>query len=203
MKDFSQLANEISLKAAAASLQANGFQVIVAESGTEAKAEVLKLIPEGKEVLTATSKTLDALGITSQINDSGKYSSVKNKLTKMDRATQNLEMQKLGSAPEYVIGSVHAVTENGKALIASNSGSQLPSYVYGASHVVWVVSTKKIVKNVEEGMKRIYDFVLPQESKRVQQVYNMPESNVRKLLIFNSERPDRITIIFVKEDLGF
>ncbi|MGE5041491.1 MAG: LUD domain-containing protein [Candidatus Levyibacteriota bacterium] len=203
MKDFSQLSDDASLQTAVKALESHGFRVVIAENRTEAKVEALKLIPEGKEVLTATSQTLQALGITDEINESGKYQSAKQQLMHMSREKDNLEMQKIGAAPEYVIGSVHAVTENGKVLIASRSGSQLPSYAYGASHVVWVVSTKKIVKDMEEGMKRIYEYVLPLESKRVQEVYKIPASEVRKLLVFNAEEPGRITIIFVKEDLGF
>ena len=32
---------------------------------------------------------------------------------------------------------VHAVTEDGAVLVASGSGSQIPSYVYGGSKVIW------------------------------------------------------------------
>jgi len=39
-------------------------------------------------------------------------------------------MKRLGSAPEWVIGSIQALTEDGKVLMASNSGSQIPAYVY-------------------------------------------------------------------------
>ena len=39
----------------------------------------------------------------------------------MDRATQGREMQKIGSAPEWAVGSVHAVTETGQIIIASNN----------------------------------------------------------------------------------
>ncbi len=114
-------------------------------------------------------------------------------------------MQKLGAAPEYVIGSVHTVTEDGHVLIiASASGSQLPAYVYAAEHVIWVVGTQKIVKNIEEGMKRIYKYVLPLESARAHKAYGVPGSSVNKLLIVNKEPvPNRITIILVQQPLGF
>ena len=81
----------------------------------------------------------------------------------------------------------------------------IPGYVYGTSHVVWVVSTKKIVKNLDEGFERINKYVLPLEDKRLKSVYSpQVESQVRKLLIVNSEiTPNRINLIFVKEDLGF
>ena len=122
----------------------------------------------------------------------------------MDRNTQGLEMQRLGAAPEFVIGSVHAVTQDGKVMIASNSGSQLPAHAYGSSNVIWVVGIQKIVKNIDEGFKRIYEHSLPLESERARKAYNMPGSFVSKILIINKEiKPGRITIIFVPEILGF
>ncbi len=205
MKDFSQLADDETLQQTKVSLEKNGFHVLITENGTDAKEAVLNLIPKGAEVMTATSRTLDTLGLTQEINESGNYDSVKSKLNKLDREKDHLEMQKLGAASEYVLGSVHAVTEDGKVMVASNTGSQLPTYAYGSSHVVWVVSTKKIVKNLDEGFSRIYDYILPQEDKRLKGQYGpQVHSEVRKLLIVNSEiKPGRITVIFVKEQLGF
>lgn len=205
MKDFSQLADSKTLEQTKKSLEENGMTVFVAQNAKEAKEEILNLVPEGSEIMTATSRTLDALGLVEIFNKSGKYDSVKDKLNRLDREKDSLKMQKLGAAPEYVIGSVHAVTTDGKVMIASNTGSQMPSYVYGASHVVWVVSTKKIVKTLDEGFERIYEYILPQEDKRLKEQYGPNvHSEVRKLLIINSEiNPKRITIIFVKENLGF
>jgi hypothetical protein len=152
-----------------------------------------------------SSVTIDTLGLSKEINETGKYNSVKAKLMKMDRKTQGLEMQKIGAAPEYALGSVHAVTEDGKLLIASNTGSQLPAYAFGASHVIWIVGTQKIVKDEDDGKKRIYEYVLPLESERINKVFNITVGSfVSKLLIINREiRPDRLTVILVKEKLGF
>jgi hypothetical protein len=55
----------------------------------------------------------------------------------MDREMQGREMRQLAAAPDWVVGSVHAVTEDGSLLIASASGSQLGPIVSGAGHVVW------------------------------------------------------------------
>ena len=205
MKDWTELANSESIQKAINSLKANGINATVVESGQEAKTKVFEIIPQNAEVMNMSSVTLDTLGISKEIQESGKYNSVKAKLMKMDRNTQGLEIQKLGSAPEYAVGSVHAVTEDGKLLIASNTGSQLSSYAYASAHVIWVVGTQKIVKDMDEGMKRIYEYILPLESARINKVFNITRgSNVSKMLIINKEiMPNRLTLIFVKEKLGF
>ncbi len=186
-------------------LKTNGIDALVVSNSALAKEKALSLIPEGSEVMNMTSRTLDTIGLSKYIVESGKYNSVRNKLSMMRKGTQGTEMKKLGTAPEYVMGSVHAVTEDGKVLIASNTGSQLPVYVYGSSHVIWVVGAQKIVKDVEEGIKRIYDYILPLESARFNKVYNIDsDSFVSKLLIVNREIvPGRIKMIIVKESLGF
>lgn len=204
MSKWNTLPSDDVLSKTAEALKENGIDVVIVNSKDDAKKKVLELIPKGSEVMTMTSATLDAIGIPPEINESGNYDSIRNKLNSMDRKIQGTEMQKLGAAPQYVVGSINAVTQDGKVLMASNTGSQLSAYVYGSSHVIWVVGGQKIVKNMDEGTKRIYEYVLPLESKRVQTAYGMPYSSVNKLLILNKEvRPGRITLILVKEVLGF
>jgi L-lactate utilization protein LutC len=86
---------------------------------------------------------LETLGVPAEVDK--RYDSVRVKLAKMNRETQNREMIKMGAVPQYILGSVHAVTEDGKVVVASNTGSQLAPYAASAEHVIWVVGTQKIV----------------------------------------------------------
>lgn len=204
MKDWSQLADKEDINRTIEALKTNGINALFVENKNEAREKILNLIPKGAEVMNMTSVTLDTIDIPKEINGSGNYKSVRNRLNNMDRNTQSLEMQKMGAAPERAIGSVHAVTEEGAVLIASNTGSQLPAYASGASHVIWIVGTQKIVANTEEGIKRIYEYVLPLEAERAKKAYGSSGSNVSKLLIVNKEvKPGRVTLIFVNEVLGY
>lgn len=207
MNEWTQIPKDAILDATVAQLNEHGFNTVIVNTGEEAKQKALELIPQGAEVMTMTSVTTSTIGLAKELDESGKYSSVKQKLHKMNRETENLEMQKLGAAADYSVGSVHAITQDGHILIASNSGSQLPGYVYGSPHVIWVAGAQKIVKDIEEGMKRISDYILPLESQRARQAYGLPEdwnSFVSKLVIYNRETaPQRIHLILVKEQLGF
>ena len=183
-------------------LEKNGIHAFVVETGEDAKKKVFEMMPEGAEVMTMVSTTLDTLGITGHIMDSGNYAPVRKKLN--DENVSPLEKKKLGAGPDWALGSVHAVTKEGQVLVASNSGSQLPAYAYGAMHVVWVVGTHKIVDTVDDGIKRIYDYILPLESERARKAYGAEGSNVSKLLIINKEvAAGRLNLIFVNEVLGF
>ncbi len=203
MNTFNKLADDQTIIDTIQALKTNGIEALVVENGAKAKEKVLELLPKGAEVMNMSSVTLETIGLDKEINESGNYDAVKPKLFKMDRKTQGVEMQKLGAAPVWAVGSVHAVTEDGRVLIASNTGSQLGVYAYASAHIIWVVGTQKIVKNLDEGVKRIYEYVLPLENEHMKKLYGVG-SNVSKLLIINKEIvPGRINIIFVKEKLGF
>ena len=199
---FAKLASDEQIERAARALEANGIHTLVAANGEAAKKMVFDLLPEGAEVFTATSLTLEKLGILAGIEKLARYDSVRARLSKMDDKTQHREMVKLGATPEYVLGSVHAVTEDGSVLIASMSGSQLAPYTAAAANVIWVVGAQKVVKDFAEGMRRIEEYAFPLEDQRVLQ-YGI-HSGVNKVLIVNKEiSPGRITLIIVKERLGF
>lgn len=186
------------------SLEDHGMEVYIAKDKEDAKKKAIDLIPNGAEVMDMTSVTLESLGIAQEVLNSGKFNSVKKKLMGMKREIQGREMQKLGAAPEWAMGSVHAITQDGKVMIASNTGSQLPAYAYGADHVIWVVGMQKIVKDIDEGFKRIYEHSLVLESERAKKAYGVPGSSVNKILIINREiRKGRIHLILVPDVLGF
>jgi len=202
-REFEELATDEQIERTAQALEANNIHALIAENGEEARRMFFELIPDGSEVFLGASVTLETLGIKDEVDQSGRFDALRPKMFALDRATQGREIRKLGGAPDYAAGSVHAVTEDGQVLIASNTGSQLGPYASGAGHVIWVVGAQKLVKDLAEGLKRIYEYCLPLEEEHMQQLYNMP-TGVNKILIVNKEiRTDRITMIIVKDEIGF
>jgi hypothetical protein len=200
---FANLASDVQIKRTVKALEANNIHVIVAEDGADAKKTLYELIPANAEVFTSSSETLNTLGITEEIDKSGRYNSVREKMSMMDRETQSREMEKLGATPEYMIGSIQAVTEDGEVIIASKTGSQMSGYAAAAAHVIWVVGTQKIVSTYDDGMERIETYVLPLEMARAFKAYGVA-SSINKVLVIKKEfKPGRTTMILVKENLGF
>ncbi|HLD78045.1 MAG TPA: LUD domain-containing protein [archaeon] len=198
MKDWSKPAPPEAIERAAKALTANGMRAIIVPDGSAAKQKLLELLPQGAEVMNMTSVTLDAIGASQAVLEGG-YDPVRKKLESADERKKRW----LGAAPEYAIGSVHAVTEDGKVFVASATGSQLPAYAY-ASKVIWVVGGQKVVKDAEQAMDRIFTYVLPLEDQRARKAYGVG-SGVNKLLAFNKEVAEgRITMILVRDEaLGF
>jgi hypothetical protein len=203
LETYGTLPDEASVERTAAALRDNGMTVFVVSSAKEAKKKAIALIPECAEIMNMTSMTLETAGIAKEITTSGRYDPVRNELNFMDPETQRTEKRRLGTAPEWAIGSVHAVTEDGRLFIASRTGSQLPAYAYGAEHVLWVIGTQKIVENFDEALKRLYEYSYPLEDQRAMKAYGT-HSGVSKILVVNKELvPGRITVLLVKEKLGF
>jgi len=96
------------------------------------------------------------------------------------------------------------VTQSGEIIIASATGSQLPAYAFSSDNVIWVVGTQKIVPNLEDGLRRVREYCLPLEDKRMKSL-GYSGSTLGKILILERETvPNRkVTLIFVNEKLGF
>lgn len=201
--EFASLASDERIAKAAAALERNGIRPLLAATGAEARALVGSLLADGAEVYNNTSQTLKAIGVADDIERSGRYQPLRLRLYRMDRQMQGREMRTLGASPDYVVGSVHALTEDGSLLIASASGSQLGPLASGAGHVILVIGAQKIVSDVAAGMRRIYEYCYPLEDARARRAYGVP-SGVNNILIINKAMTaDRFTAIIVKECLGF
>lgn len=199
--EFSKLASDVQIEKTSAALRARGINVIIAQNSAEAKAAVLGLLPKDQEIFTGSSATVDALGISAEVD--ANYNSLRVKMSKMDYATQGGEMMKMGATPAVMIGSVHAVTEEGSIVVASATGSQLAGYASGAAQVIWVIGSQKIVPTLEKAMQRVEEYSLALEDERALNVYGV-NSGINKMLIIHREaNPNRTTLVIVKENLGF
>ena len=190
------------LAAAVVALEEHGFSVEVVDELDAARSAVLARIPDGSSVMTSTSVTLQEAGIADAINDGGPYQSARNKILALDFGTQAQEMKAIGVQPDYVLGSVHAVTRDGTLVIASASGSQLASYAWGATSVIFVIGAQKLVPTLEAAHERIYQHSLKLEDARAQAAYGQ-HSYVGKVLEIHQDLPGRIHIVLIRQPVGF
>lgn len=201
-KNYGRPASKKSLQTTRQALEEHGFTVHLVDTLTEAKDKVLGLVPKGSEVFTATSVTLDAAELTENLNGTD-YISMRDIIARFDRNANKLqELRRLGSASDYAVGSVHVITEDGQVVIVSATGSQLPNYTYGAGKVIWVVGSQKIVKDLNEAFERIQDYTFPLENERALKAYGVG-SVISRVLLYAADPQKRVTIVIVKEAVGF
>ncbi|MFE9204123.1 LUD domain-containing protein [Micromonospora sp. NPDC007230] len=191
------------LERVAAALTEHGFVVEILDDAAAARARVQELIPEGAAVFTGASETLRLSGIDDDINISGRYDSVKSRGVRMDRATQRNEIWRALSVPDFIVGSVAAVTETGSLVAGSASGSQLPGYAGAAARAIWVVGAQKIVPDLPAALRRVEEHCLPLENERALKAYGKP-SSLNRVLILNAEiEPGRGNVLLIREAIGF
>jgi len=199
---YAQAASDGKIAKTASALEKNGFKVFIVDDLKQLHDKVIELIPEGSEVFTATSRTLNESGLTEELN-SDKYKSVRDMFMPLyGQEDKQNEVKRIGSASDYAVGSVHAITEDGQVIIASASGSQIPNYAYGARNFIWTVGSQKLVKDLAEGLDRIENYTFHLEDERAQEAYGA-HSSINKILVYRKEPTGRGTIVIVREPIGF
>ncbi|NWG08763.1 MAG: lactate utilization protein [Nitrososphaerales archaeon] len=187
------------------SIKRRGISVDFVNTKEDALKRLKELIPAGAEIMTGGSTTLEQIGFVDLLK-SGKHSwkNLKDEILAEEDPAKREELRRKSMTAEYFIGSVHAVAETGEILVASFTGSQISAYVYSSKNVIWIVGTQKIVPTLEEGFKRVRNYSLSLEDKRMKRL-GYGGSAIGKLLLFERETsPDRkIDFIFVNEKLGF
>ena len=203
MNDWNKPSDKKTIEEIIENLKPRQINAFFVETGKEAKEKVLELIPAGSRVMSASSATLKTIGLFDEIDNSGKYVSVRKEYMGFDHEKEADKIRISRSTPDFIVGSVNAITKKGEAVMASNTGSQLAAYASGAGKIIWVIGAQKIVDNLDDAFKRINEYVFPLESERLKKLFGVP-SNVSQLLIFNKAvNPSRVTIIFVNESLGY
>ena len=199
---FAFAANEEALQRAAGRLREGGFDAEVLEDAEAARTRMATLVPPGASVFTGTSETLRISGIEADLNASGRYEAIKPRIQTMDRKTQAGEIRKLIASPDIAVGSAAAVTETGSIVAASSTGFQIPAYAGGAGRVILVIGAQKVVPDLNIAMERMKSYVLPLEDARALATYGV-NSVMNRVLVFNGEPFGRVTVLLLREVIGY
>jgi YkgG family uncharacterized protein len=201
-QDFEIPATEAILQQVADRIRERNIEVLIVNNGEEARQIVLERIPKGAEVHSGKSKTLQDSGIFDAIQDPNQYSALRHQMLKMDRKTQGKEIRKLIAAPDFMLGSVQAITEDGILVDVSATGSQIGPYANTAGKVILVVGSQKIVPNLETAIRRVREHVQPWEESQVRKLANIGTFVGKILLIEREWVNERMTVILVREPIG-
>ncbi len=202
---YATIPSQESIDRTIAALKPRGVEVIVVDTKEQALEEVKKMIPAGSDVMTGSSITLEQIGIIDMLKSHNHpWKNLKDAIFAETDPTKQGMLRKQSVLSEYFLGSVHAIAETGEIVVASGSGSQLPSYAFSSNHVIWIAGAHKITPTLADAITRVREYVLPLEDKRMKST-GAPGSVIGKLLIIEKEiMPNRkLKLILVKEVLGF
>ena len=203
---YNTLATKESVTKTVAALKEHNVEAIIVTNKEEALAKIKELIPSGASVMNGSSVTLEQIGFVDYLKSgthpwNNLHTGI---LAEKDPAKQG-ELRKQAVLSDYYLGSVHALSETGEFIIASNSGSQLPHIVFTSPNLIFVVGTQKITPDLDSALKRVREYVLPLEDAHMKSL-GAPGSAISKLVIFEREPTflkRKVIVIFVNEKIGF
>ena len=187
-----------------AALKERGITPVYVPDRRAAFETVLRLIPKGASVAHGSSTTLQEIGLIDRLKDpTSGYRYLNPEWQAETDATRRIRLRaELSAEAGYYLGSVQAICETGEVVGADQSGSRQASYVYGPPHVIWVAGINKLVPNLESDLRRVREVALPLQDERVKRQGGQG-SSIGKLVIYERDRPGRITLVLVGENLGF
>lgn len=187
----------------AESLRANGFKVDVVADRKAAIGKIGSLIPDGARVMTGSSATLDAIGLTKMLSkENHPWVNLKGKIVAEQDPQKKAELRRQATFADYFLGSVHSVTETGHLVAGSASGSQLAAYAYGGDNLILVVGAQKITANLDEALRRLREHSVPLEDARMKGL-GARGTVLSKILIYEREPWRNVHVIIINEKLGF
>lgn len=194
---------EIITKTAQA-IKKRGIEVIIVNNKEEALERVKEIIPKGAAVMNGSSTTLQEIGFVDYLaSKNHPWKNLHDSILEEKDQQKQAELRRKSVTADYFLGSVNAIAETGELVAADASGSRVGAYPFAAGKVILVSGVNKIVPTLEEAIKRVREYVYPLENERAKKAYGMG-SVIGKMLIIEKEiSPQRITLVLVKEKLGF
>jgi len=181
---------EIRLGTLKAALEANDFEVFLADDGDEARRIVLEdIIPntEAKSVAFGGSMTVTGSGLYEAV----KKSSTVEVLDTYDRTVgreEYVERRRQALLSDLFITGTNAVTESGQLVNLDRLGNRVAAITFGPRNVVILLGRNKLVAGLDEAMDRVINYVAPANAMRL----DMKTPCVKTSYCEDCSSPDRI-----------
>ncbi len=203
---YSEIAKQNIIDETIKNLAINNIEGIFVKDKIEALEKIKELIPSGASIMNGSSKTLEQIGFVDYLKSGDhKWNNLHQAILEEKNPEQQALLRKQAVLSDYYLGSVHALSQTGEFIVASNSGSQLPHITYTSANLIFVVGAQKITETINDGLKRLDEYVMPLEDANLMQKHNI-HTFPSKILIFKKEpsfMQRKVKIIIVNEELGF
>jgi len=146
-------------------LKKNGFDSFYVPTRAAALDRLLQLIPQGSKVGLAGSMTIRQIGLDDALRKRGDQ--VDDIWAKKYKLEEHLAIRKRHFDDDVFLTSSNAITEDGKLVNIDGLGNRVAAMVFGPKKVIIVAGINKIVKTVDDGIRRVREISAPMNVKRL------------------------------------
>ncbi|MBW1766756.1 MAG: lactate utilization protein [Deltaproteobacteria bacterium] len=197
-------------------LEANNFEVFLAENATRAK-EIVKeeILPRtgAKSISWGGSMTFIATSLYEAIKDSPDLE-VLDVFDKNIPDEEKQELRRRSLLVDLYITGTNAITETGQLVNLDMYGNRVAAITFGPKHVVILVGRNKIVPDLEEAIFRVKNYAAPVNAIRLDkktpcvktsycEECSSPDRICNTWTITEKSFPKgRVKVVLINEDLG-
>lgn len=195
------------------SLEKNNMNGYLVKSKEELIDKIISLTNKGEKVSCGGSMSLVETGVMDLLR-SGRYEF-------LDRAKEGLSIEDIDRIyrecffTDTYFSSSNAITEDEELYNVDGNGNRVAALLFGPKKVIIVAGVNKIVKNLDEAIKRNREIAAPANAKRLNKNTpctkvgycmdcNSKEKICREYTVISSQKDkDRIHVIFLNENIGY
>jgi len=187
-----------------AALQERGVECVYVPDRKAALEWLQQQLPAGDAIAHGSSTTLSEIGFVDLLkNEDLPYRYLNAEWQRENDAAARYRLRaQLSLTADWYLGSVQAICETGQVVGSDASGSRQAFYIFGPPRVIWVAGVNKLVPSLKAGFRRVHEVALPREDQRMKN-QGAGGSYVGKLVVYEREKPGRISLLLVGESLGF
>ncbi|MGE5613572.1 MAG: lactate utilization protein [Bacillota bacterium] len=202
----------------------NNMQALYVESKDQVTKKVAELLTEGDTVAVGGSMSLFECGVIDLLR-SGKYKFLDRYGKDLSREEMEQIYRESFFADAYICSS-NAITENGELYNVDGNSNRVAAICYGPKSVIIVAGYNKIVKDIDDAIRRVKTIAAPANNARLShETYCREKGECMSLLSGNAcmasgcsspsriccsyvvsayqRKKDRIKVIIVGEELGY
>lgn len=194
-------------------LQKNNINGYMVESKEELISQIEAIVEKDSVVSVGGSMTLFELGIIDYLRK-GRYEFLDRYKDGLSPADIEDIYRKSFFADAYFT-STNAITEEGELYNVDGTGNRVAAMLYGPKKVIFIVGTNKIVKDMDEAVKRVREIAAPLNTKRLNRKTpctkvghcmdcSSPERICNEYIVIKRQRDkSRMHVIFINENTGY
>ena len=192
------------VKKTAREIEKRGIHVIISPDCEDALEQLKKIIPAGAEVMSGSSTTLIEIGYEEYIlAGTSEWNIVHERISQENDDSKRAELRRKSVAADYFISGANAIAQSGEIVACDASGSRTGAWPFAAGHLILVVGINKIVPTLNDALERVREYAYRLENVRAQKVYGTPSILGKCVILAHEKNAGRITLILIKEALGY